>query len=93
MIEFSAAGTAPPDPPDRASARRSAPRRPPADTQERILRCIRRHIAGHGEAPTVQQIGQSVGCAAGPRCYRLAELEAKSAIVREPGHTRGIRLT
>ncbi|MFE1453467.1 LexA family protein [Streptomyces olivaceoviridis] len=31
------------------------------DTQERILRCIREHIADHGEAPTMQQIGVAVG--------------------------------
>ncbi|MFH9663622.1 hypothetical protein ACH4NF_35725 [Streptomyces sp. NPDC017248] len=29
--------------------------------QERIARCVRRHIADHGEAPAVRQIGQAVG--------------------------------
>ncbi|WDM16516.1 hypothetical protein J3S85_36535 [Streptomyces lavenduligriseus] len=63
------------------------------DTQERILRRIRRHIADHGEAPTVQQIGQAVGMRSRAWVhYQLIELEAKSAIVREPGRTRGIRL-
>ncbi|MDN3259891.1 hypothetical protein QWJ26_08735 [Streptomyces sp. CSDS2] len=64
------------------------------DTQERILRCTRRHIADHGEAPTVRQIGQAVGMRSRASVhYQLIELETKSAIVREPGRTRGIRLT
>ncbi|MFJ4467457.1 hypothetical protein ACIP2X_08155 [Streptomyces sp. NPDC089424] len=32
------------------------------------MSCIRRHIADHGHAPTIQQIGQQSACAAGPRC-------------------------
>ncbi|MFI5690149.1 LexA family protein [Streptomyces sp. NPDC051636] len=64
------------------------------DTQERILRCIRRHIADHGQAPTMQQIGEAVGMRSRASVhYQLTELEAKSAIVREPGRRRGIRLT
>jgi repressor LexA len=64
------------------------------DTQERILRCTRRHIADHGDAPTVQQIGQAVGMRSRASVHhQLVEPEAKSAIVREPGRTRGIRLT
>ncbi|MFF3166794.1 LexA family protein [Streptomyces sp. NPDC003273] len=63
------------------------------DTQERILRCIRGHIAAHGEVSTITQIGAAVGL--GSRAsvhYQLGELEAKHAIVREPGQRRGIRL-
>jgi repressor LexA len=64
-----------------------------ADTQQRILRCIRRHIADHGKTPTVRQIGQAAGMRsrASVPC-QLIELEAKSAIVRQPGRTRRIRL-
>ena len=63
------------------------------DTQERILRCIRRHIADHGQAPTMQQIGAAVGMRSRASVhYQLGELEAKRAIVREPGRSRGIRL-
>ncbi|MFF9527480.1 hypothetical protein ACF1DV_36760 [Streptomyces achromogenes] len=63
-------------------------------TQERILRCIRRHIADHGKTPTVRQIGQAAGmCSRVSVPYELIELETTSAIVREPGRTRGIRLT
>jgi repressor LexA len=63
------------------------------DTQERILRCIRRHIADRGEAPTMRQIGQAAGMRSRASVhYQLIKLEAKSAIVREPGRTRGIRL-
>ncbi|WP_048910777.1 LexA family protein [Streptomyces sp. NRRL WC-3744] len=62
-------------------------------TQERILRCIRQHIADHGEAPTMQQIGAAVGMRSRASVYyQLSELEAKRAIVREPGRSRGIRL-
>ncbi|MFF5861037.1 hypothetical protein ACFY8B_36505 [Streptomyces sp. NPDC012751] len=62
-------------------------------TQELILRCIRRHIADHGQAPTVREIGQAVGMRSRASVhYQLGELEAKHAIVREPGRTRGIRL-
>ncbi|MFF4402499.1 LexA family protein [Streptomyces sp. NPDC001480] len=63
------------------------------DTQERNLRCIRRHIADHGQAPTMQQIGAAGGMRsrASVHCH-LIELEAKAAIVREPGRPRGTRL-
>ncbi|MFD7438825.1 LexA family protein [Streptomyces sp. NPDC059861] len=51
------------------------------------------HIAAHGHAPTIQQIGTAVGMRSRASVhYQLAELEAKSAIVREPGRWRGIRL-
>lgn len=63
------------------------------DAQEQILRCIRRHIADAGEAPTVREIGAEIGRSLGGVVYQLAELEAKCAIVREPGRARGIRLT
>jgi repressor LexA len=63
------------------------------DTQERILRCIRQAIADRGEAPTVQEIGEQVGMRSRASVhYQLGELEAKAAIVREPGRRRGIRL-
>ncbi|MFG2359925.1 hypothetical protein [Streptomyces sp. NPDC048521] len=63
------------------------------ETRLRILRCIRRHIADHGEAPTMRQIGQAVGMRSRASVhYQLVELEAKCAIVREPGQWRGIRL-
>ncbi|MFF4845580.1 LexA family protein [Streptomyces collinus] len=63
------------------------------DTQEHVLRCIREHIAAHGEAPTVQEIGEAVGMRSHASVhYQLVELEAKGVIVREPGRRRGIRL-
>jgi repressor LexA len=61
-------------------------------TQERILACIRTAIAEDGEAPTVKEIAAEVGLAVGTVHYQLGELEAKSAIVRERGRARGIRL-
>ncbi|MFI9248240.1 LexA family protein [Streptomyces sp. NPDC053086] len=61
-------------------------------TQERILRYIREHISEHGEAPTMQQIGEAVGMRRSSVHYQVGELEAKYAIVREPGRSRGIRL-
>lgn len=60
--------------------------------QERILAVIRRHIADTGEAPTVKEIGADVGLSVGGVHYQLVELQAKHAIVREPGRARGIRL-
>ncbi|MGW7381799.1 LexA family protein [Streptomyces sp. NPDC054794] len=63
------------------------------DTQERILRFIREHIADSGEAPTVEQIRAAVGMRSRASVhYQLGELEAKAAIVREPGRWRGIHL-
>lgn len=63
------------------------------DTQERILRCIRQTILDRGEAPTMAEIGEQVGMRSRASVhYQLAELEAKQAIVREPGRWRGIRL-
>ncbi len=63
-------------------------------TQERILRVIREAIAEHGEAPSLDEIGAAVGLRSRASVhYQLRELEAKAAIVREPGRPRGIRLT
>ncbi|MFE0512828.1 hypothetical protein [Streptomyces sp. NPDC058964] len=63
------------------------------DAQERTLACIRGAIAERGEAPTVAEIGPAVGMRSRASVhYQLGELESKSAIVREPGRPRGIRL-
>lgn len=63
-------------------------------TQERILACIRRSIVDSGEAPSVAEIGRAVGMRSRASVhYQLGELQAKGAIVREPGRPRGIRLT
>jgi len=63
------------------------------DTQERILRVIRQTIADRGEAPTYAEIGQAVGLRSRSSVhYQLGELQAKAAIVRDPGRRRGIRL-
>jgi repressor LexA len=62
--------------------------------QERILRVIREAITEHGEAPSLDEIGAAVGMRSRASVhYQLGELEAKAAIVREPGRPRGIRLT
>src|SRR5690606_35704675 len=61
--------------------------------QERILSCIRQAITEDGEAPTVGEIADRVGLKSWSSVhYQLRELEAKGAIVREPGRARGIRL-
>lgn len=62
------------------------------DIQERILSCIRQAILDEGDAPTVQEIADAVGRRPSTVHYQLRELEAKAAIVREPGRARGIRL-
>jgi DNA-binding MarR family transcriptional regulator len=61
-------------------------------TQERILACIRQAILDDGEAPTVAELATRTGLAASTVHYQLRELEAKAAIVRQPGRPRGIRL-
>ncbi|MGR6538926.1 LexA family protein [Streptomyces rochei] len=62
------------------------------DTQEQILRVIRLAITDEGDAPTVAEIAEGVGLRPSSVHYQLRELEAKGAIVREPGRPRGIRL-
>ncbi|MFE2469692.1 LexA family protein [Streptomyces mirabilis] len=63
------------------------------DRQERIVRCIREWIVEHGEAPTVQEIGEQVGMRSRASVhYQLGQLEEKGAIVRQAGQWRGIRL-
>jgi repressor LexA len=61
--------------------------------QEEILRVIRLTITDEGDAPTVAEIAERVGLRPSSVHYQLRELEAKCAIVREPGRARGIRLT
>ncbi|MET7321494.1 hypothetical protein [Streptomyces sp. NPDC005549] len=61
--------------------------------QEAILRIIREAIADEGVAPTVAEIAERAGLRSWSSVhYQLRELEAKGAIVREPGRPRGIRL-
>ncbi|MDT0608909.1 LexA family protein [Streptomyces lancefieldiae] len=60
--------------------------------QEEILRHIRLAITNEGDAPTVAEIATAVGLRPSSVHYQLRELEAKGAIVREPGTARGIRL-
>ncbi|MFH9574155.1 LexA family protein [Streptomyces sp. NPDC017454] len=60
--------------------------------QEAILRVIRLAITDQGDAPTVAEIAEAVGLRPSSVHYQLRELEAKGAIVREPGTARGIRL-
>ncbi|GGQ83633.1 LexA family protein [Streptomyces flaveolus] len=60
--------------------------------QEEILRVIRLAITDEGDAPTVAEIADQVGLRPSSVHYQLRELEAKGAIVREPGTARGIRL-
>ncbi|MGV9588318.1 LexA family protein [Streptomyces tendae] len=61
--------------------------------QEAILHVIRQAIADEGVAPTVAEIADRVGLRSWSSVhYQLRELEAKGAIVREPGAARGIRL-
>lgn len=62
------------------------------DIQERILAVIRRRIAEDGEAPTITELAAEMGRTVSTIHYQLGELEAKYAIVREPGRPRGIRL-
>lgn len=60
--------------------------------QEEILRCIRQAITDDGDAPTIAELATHVGLAPSTIHYQLVELEAKGAIIREPGRPRGTRL-
>ncbi|GGV28735.1 hypothetical protein GCM10010260_81590 [Streptomyces filipinensis] len=61
--------------------------------QERILRRIQQATVDHGEAPTVQEIGDAVAMRSRASVhYQLVELEPKEAIVGTPGRARGIWL-
>ncbi|MFI9824432.1 LexA family protein [Streptomyces sp. NPDC052013] len=62
------------------------------DRQEEILRHIRLAITNRGIAPTVAELADLTGMQPSSIHYQLRELEAKGAIVREPGRARGIRL-
>lgn len=63
------------------------------ERQERIVQRIREWITKHGEAPTVVEIGQTVGVRSRASVHeQLAKIEEKGAIIREPGRARGIRL-
>lgn len=63
------------------------------ETQEAFLAVIRRRILEDGEAPTIAELRTATGRSTGGVLHQLRELEAKAAIVREPGRPRGIRLT
>ncbi|MDT0469775.1 LexA family protein [Streptomyces gibsoniae] len=63
-------------------------------TQEQILCCIRESIGEHGEAPTVQEIGDELGLRSRATVhYHLRRIEALGCIARERYRPRGIRLT
>jgi hypothetical protein len=51
------------------------------DQQQRILACIRDWVAEHGEAPTMRDIGRSVGLSStGSISYQLGRLEQVGVI-------------
>lgn len=56
------------------------------DQQQRILACIRDWVAEHGEAPTMRDIGRSVGLSStGSISYQLGKLEQVGVIRRSKG--------
>lgn len=63
------------------------------DKQERILACIRQAIVDHGEAPTLEEIGATVGLGSRSAVHwQLQQMRRKGAITWEPYRTRGLRL-
>ncbi|MET8646579.1 hypothetical protein ABZX69_42520 [Streptomyces sp. NPDC004074] len=58
--------------------------------RESILRCIRESIACRGASPTMQELGLSSTSSVHHHLRRIEEL---GYIAREPGRTRGVRLT
>ncbi|MEU1418101.1 MarR family transcriptional regulator [Streptomyces sp. NPDC005731] len=62
--------------------------------RESILRCIRESIARRGASPTMQELGKQLGLSSTSSVhYRLRRIEELGYIAREPGRTRGVRLT
>ncbi|MEU4217567.1 MarR family transcriptional regulator [Actinoplanes sp. NPDC026623] len=62
--------------------------------QYAILAYVRRHVAVHGCAPTVRQIGDVVGLASvSSVSYQLGRLEAKGALRRDADQVRGLHVT
>ena len=65
------------------------------ERQERILKCIRDWIAEHGEAPSIREIGRSVGLSSNSSvAYQLDRMEQLGVIDRSlsRGRGRGIAL-
>ncbi len=61
--------------------------------QSAILQVVREHLARHGVAPTLQEIGQAVGIAHVSAVFKHMEaLEKKGCLIRDPSRPRGIRL-
>jgi hypothetical protein len=76
---------------------RPAPPRAPVSLSARqaeVLAYVRAHIADHGYAPTILEIGAALGLRSTATVHKhLAKLEAKGLIVRTWNHTRAIQLT
>ncbi|HET6360095.1 MarR family transcriptional regulator [Streptomyces sp.] len=61
--------------------------------QESILRCITGWIAEHGEAPTIREIGESVGLSSTSSvAYQLRRLEDAGLISRSRRSWRSCRI-
>jgi repressor LexA len=61
--------------------------------QSNILDFIRRHLDHHGQAPTLEEIGQAMGLANVSAVLKhVRSLEAKGRLQIEPNRSRGIRL-
>jgi len=62
--------------------------------EEKILQFITRHIAQHGHAPTLEEIGQGVGVRSRGTIHRYIEsLVEKGHVYREGRSWRSLRLT
>lgn len=56
------------------------------DRQQAVLSCIRAHILDRGEAPSVREIGRTVGLSSPSSVlYQLRRLEQAGAVVRAHG--------
>jgi hypothetical protein len=85
-------GGAPPGPRRGVAA---AKRRPEHLTarEEQILRCIRRWIEEHGEAPSLRQLADDIGLSSTASvAYHLGNLEERCALVRDGRGWRTCRL-
>ncbi|MER5780272.1 MarR family transcriptional regulator [Streptomyces mobaraensis] len=64
-----------------------------SQTQARVLRAVRKHIAERGEAPTIRELCRQVGLSSTSSvAYHLIRLEEKGLISRQRACHRSIRL-
>ena len=71
----------------------SATRKPLTEVQERVLGVIAEHMARHGYAPSIREIGDAAGLASSSSvAYQLTQLEKRGYLRRSSNQARTIEL-